>query len=390
MAGKKAFAKGKVKKEKIEVAERKKLSVNDKIKELEKEISTTKYNKRTQHAVGLMKAKLAMLKERAVQRSSVGKAKGDDRFSVRKTGDGTVILLGFPSVGKSTLLNKLTRAKSDVAAYAFTTLSVVPGLMEYKHAKIQILDVPGIVSGAAAGTGRGKEVLGVVRNCDLILILVDALYPSHYEAILKEVYETGVRVNQIKPDVRIIKKERGGLGIGCTVKLTKIDKKTISDIAREMKLNNADILIRTDIDADQFIDVIEGNRKYVKQLTIITKIDLVDEEKLKKLCEKIKPDVLVSAEKGIGIEELRDKIFDKLGFIRIYLKEVNKPADMKEPLIMFKGCTIGDVCSKLHRDFVDKFRFARIWGESAKFDAQIFRKLEKELSDEDILELHIS
>ncbi len=78
-----------------------------------------------------------------------------------------------------------------------------------------------------------------------------------------------------------------------------------------------------------------------------------------------------------------------MGFIRIFLKEANKKADMEEPLIMTKGSTIHDVCNKLHRDFIDKFKFARLWGPSAKFDGQVFRKLNKGLADKDILELHM-
>jgi len=388
MAGKEGKAKGK-KQGKVELTERKKLSTNDQIKELEERISKTKYNKKTQHAIGLYKAKLAMLREKAIARSSTGKAKGDDRFSVRRTGDGTAVLLGFPSVGKSTLLNKLTSAKSDIAAYSFTTLSAVPGLLVYKFAKIQIIDVPGIVSGAASGRGRGKEVLSMLRNADLILILIDALYPEHYDALLEEIFETGIRINQEKPDVKVTKKAKGGVGIGATVKLTKIDTKTITDIARAMKLNNVDILIRTNIDADQLIDVINGNRVYTNALTVLTKIDLVDSDKLEEIKKKIKPDVMVSAEKGIGIEDLKEAIFKRMGFIRLYLKEVNKKADMEEPLIIFKNSTIRDVCMKLHRDFVDKFKFARVWGSSAKFDGQRFLKLDKVLQDEDVLELHM-
>lgn len=387
MAGKKGVFIGK-KKNVVEV-ERKKLTLAEQIKDLEKQIAETKYNKKTQFAIGLMKAKLAMMKEKALQRSSAGKARGDERFAVRKTGDATAVLLGFPSVGKSTLLNKLTNAKSDVAAYAFTTLRIVPGVMEYNHAKIQILDVPGIVSGAASGRGRGKEVLGMIRNADLILILVDALYPQHYKAILDELRETGVRINQKKADVKITKKARGGIGIGATIKLTKIDDKTIKEIMREMGLSNADILIREDIDADQLIDIIEGKTVYVKALTIITKIDLVDEEKLRQICEEIKPDALVSAENNIGIEKLKEKIFNRLGFIRIFLKEVNKKPDLEEPLIMFRGCAVKDVCLKLHRDFMTKFKFARVWGKSAKFDGQIFHSADKPLEDEDILEIHL-
>ena len=388
MAGKKGIKIGK--KKTAEVVERKDLTIQEKIKELEEEISRTKYNKKTQHAIGLLKAKLAVLKERALQRSSVGKSKGDDRFSVRKTGDGTVVLLGFPSVGKSTLLNKLTNAKSDVGAYSFTTLMAVPGLMEHKYAKIQIIDLPGIVSGAASGKGRGKEILGILRNAELILILVEALNPKHYKAMLKEVYAAGIRINQEKPDVKITKKERGGIVVGTTVKLTKIDKKTVKEIARVMKLNNAEILIRTDIDADQLIDIIEGERKYTKALTIITKMDLVSEGKIKDMSKKINPDLAVAAENGVGIDELKELIYNKMELIRIFLKEVNKKADMEEPLIMFKGCTIRDVCLKLHRDFVDKFKFARVWGKSAKFDGQLFRKLDRVLLDKDVLELHLN
>ncbi len=387
MVGKQGFKKGKFKEK--EIVERKELSANERMAQLQEEIAKVKYNKKTQHAIGLMKAKLAALKDRAAIRASVGKAKGDDRFAVRRTGDGTVLILGFPSVGKSTLLNKITNAKSDVAAYSFTTLKAVPGLLQYGFAKIQIIDVPGIVSGAASGRGRGKEVLGMLRNADLILILVDALYPKHYPAILEEVRETKVRINVAKPDVRIVKKERGGININEAVKLTKIDHETISGIAREMRLNNADIMIREDIDADQLIDMIAGDRMYTKALTVLTKIDLLGKDELDSVVKEVQPDVMVSAEQGVGIEELKKAIYDKMGFIRIFLKEANKKPDMEEPLIMFSGCTIKDVCLKLHRNFVDNFKFARVWGKSAKFEGQAFRRLDKELADGDIVELHV-
>ena len=128
-----------------------------KVKELEEELSTTKYNKKTQHHIGLVKAKLAKIKE-DYQKKAAGKGK-QEGFSVKRTGDATAIIVGFPSVGKSTLLNAITNANSPVGAYAFTTLTCIPGLMEYSHAKIQVLDVPGIVEGAATGRGRGREVL---------------------------------------------------------------------------------------------------------------------------------------------------------------------------------------------------------------------------------------
>ena len=104
-----------------------------KVKELEEQLSTTKYNKSTQHHIGLVKAQLAKLKE-DYKRKAAAKG-GGTGFSVRRTGDATVIMVGFPSVGKSTLLNSITNANSPVGAYAFTTLTCIPGLLEYNHAK---------------------------------------------------------------------------------------------------------------------------------------------------------------------------------------------------------------------------------------------------------------
>ena len=363
----------------------KKDTILEKIKELEEQISKTKYNKKTQHAIGLYKAQLAKLKEKQKARSGGKKGEG---YSVRKTGDGTVVLLGFPSVGKSTLLNATTNANSPVGSYAFTTLTVIPGILSYKYAKIQILDVPGVVYGAAAGTGRGKEVLAVIRNADLILFLIEVFHPEHYEALKKEVYDSGVRINAKIPDVKIVKTPRGGINVGTTVKLTKLDKKTVEDILKEFKISNANVVIREDIDADQLIDIIEGNKICLPAITVLNKIDMIEKEGLNKVKKKIKPDLCVSAEKNIGIDDLKELIYKKLRIIRIYLKEYNKKADMEEPLIMWQDCTLKDLCLKLHKDFVDEFKFAKIWG-SSRFPGQMIVKLSYELKDKDIVELRM-
>ena len=70
-----------------------------------------------------------------------------------------VYFAGFPSVGKSTLLTNLAGVYSEVASYEFTTLTTVPGVIRYKGAKIQLLDLPGIIEGAKDGKGRGRQVI---------------------------------------------------------------------------------------------------------------------------------------------------------------------------------------------------------------------------------------
>jgi uncharacterized protein len=360
---------------------------NAKIKELEQEISKTKVNKKTEGAVGLLKAKLAQLKEKSELRSKKKTGQSEYGYSVRKSGDATVILLGFPSAGKSTLLNKLTGTDSEVGNYAFTTLTVIPGMLRYKKANIQILDVPGIVSGAASGRGRGREVLSIMGSADLILVLVDVNHPSHYNAIMKEIHEAHIRMNKVKPELYITKKSKDGINIGKTVPIN-IDNDTIKAILRTYKIVNADVLIRSKVDVDGLIDAIEGNKRYIKGLVCLTKTDTVSKERVEEVKKKLNADVTISAIKEENIADLKETIFKKLDLIRVYLKEPNKEADLKEPLIIKRDSTIGDVCHKLHQDFIKKFKFARIWGKSAKFPGQRLM-LTHVLKDKDILELHI-
>lgn len=361
---------------------REKLSTTDQIRELEEKISKTKYNKKTQFAIGQMKAKLAKLREKA----SGGGGGGGAGFAVKKSGDGTVVLLGFPSVGKSTLMNKLTGTKSETGAYAFTTLGVIPGTVKYKGATIQILDVPGIVKGAAAGSGRGKEVLAVLRSADLVLMLIDCLHEAHLKVLEKEVFDAGLRLDKKKPDVRIKKKDRGGVSVASTVRLTKLETSTIKQILKEFSISNADVVIRDDIDADDLIDVITGNRVYTKSTIVLSKIDLASKEKLLELKKKYGIEMGVSAESNINIEKLKEFLFQKLKFIRIFTKERGKKPDMDEPLILMDGSTIEDVCRKLHKDFVKKFKYSKIWGPSAKFPGQT-KMLDHIVKDGDIVEI---
>jgi small GTP-binding protein len=357
------------------------MSLDEEIKDIEDEIRKTPYNKATSHHIGRLKAKLARLKEDIQKRAS--SKGGGDGYNVKKSGDATVVLVGYPSVGKSTVLNRLTDAKSAVAAYEFTTLDVIPGTLLHNHAIIQILDVPGLVKGAASGRGKGKEVISVIRNADLVAFIIDVFHTNHLFTLEKELYDAGIRINTRRPDARVIRKFRGGVNINCTVEL-EFDESIINSILKEYKIHNAEVLIREPVNIDEFIDALLGHRKYINAITIINKMDLVDEEFRSDIRTQFPDALLISANEDKNLDQLKDAIFEELDFIRIYMKPQGEPADMDEPMIVQSGVNVGDICDKLHREFRRRFRYAQVWGKSAKHEGQR-AGLEHTLMDGDIL-----
>ena len=343
------------------------MSLTDKIAEIEEEIANTKYNKATQHHIGKLKAKLAQLREDVVTSSSGPKGSG---YGVRKAGDATVALVGLPSVGKSTLLNCLTDADSETGSYAFTTLDVVPGVLKYNDANIQILDLPGLIEGAARGAGRGKEVLSVIRSADLIVHVVDATEPAPH-VILKELYDSGLRLNSRPPNGSISKTGIGGIEV-ISITEQELEEEAIKTIVREYGIVNAQVVLRQKITIDDLVDILAKTRVYAPSFNVLTKVDMVNSDQLKEASSTFGSEgfVEISAPTGKGIEKLKKKIYEYLDFISIYMKPQGEKADLEEPMVVRKGTTIAEISQRLHRDFIRKFRYSQVWGPSAKFPGQ--------------------
>jgi small GTP-binding protein len=155
-------------------------------------------------------------------------------------------------------MSKLTGTHSEVGAYEFTTLTTVPGIVQYKGAKLQILDLPGIIEGAKDGKGRGRQVIAVARTCSLIFIVLDVLKPLTDKGIIeKELEGFGIRLNKKPPNIAFKKKEKGGITVTNTVPLTNFDADEIKAVLSEYRIHNADVNIKEDCTIDEFIDVIE-------------------------------------------------------------------------------------------------------------------------------------
>jgi len=363
------------------------MGIPEKIKVIQDEIHKTQINKATEFHIGLLKAKIAKLKRELDENThgkTVSSGGGNVGFDVRKAGDATVVLIGFPSVGKSTLLNSLTNAKSKTGVYSFTTLTAVPGMLEYNGSQIQILDLPGIIEGASAGKGLGKRVLSVARNANLILIVLDVFQIHHLEVLKKELFEIGIKVNERPPDVVVEKTTTGGISINIQAPI-QVNENFIKNVMRINGYHNGRITIKEKgLTIDQLIDVLSGNRIYIPSLVVVNKIDL-DPQYLKSMTSKLNiPFVAVSADTNTNIENLKKEIYNKLDFIRIYMKPKGKEADFIEPLIMPRGSTVHNICGKIHRNMIRDFKFAQVWGKSVKFEGQKVG-LDHKVLDEDVL-----
>ncbi len=184
------------------------------IADIELEMSRTQENKATAFHLGMLKGKLAKLKREIVEGSKSKAGPAGEGFDVSKSGDARIGMVGFPSVGKSTLLTKLTGTFSKMASYEFTTLTCIPGVLKHKGAKLQLLDLPGIIEGAKDGKGRGKQVISVAKTCSIIVIVLDATKPlTHKKIIERELEGFGIRLNKEKPNIEIRKKLKGGISV---------------------------------------------------------------------------------------------------------------------------------------------------------------------------------
>jgi len=288
----------------------------------------------------------------------------------------------------------LTDTDSEIASYEFTTLTCIPGVIYYKEAKIQLLDLPGIIEGASHGKGKGRQVVAVAKSSDLILMILDASKErgaKHRQILEMELNAVGIRLNETPPDVYFKRKNTGGVKFSSTVKLTHLGDnpfKVVKDILNEYRIHNCEILVRQDITVDQFIDVIEGNRKYVKCLYIYNKIDVCTIEFIDKLARR-ENSVVISCTLNLGLDYLLEKIWDCLELVRIYTKKKGEPPSFNEPLILTTGrggTTVEEGCKLIHKELIENFKCAWIWGSSTKHNPQRVG-LKHMLQDEDVVQV---
>ncbi|KAJ9559699.1 hypothetical protein OSB04_004859 [Centaurea solstitialis] len=394
------------------------MGIIERIKEIEAEMARTQKNKATEYHLGQLKAKIAKLRTQLLEppKGSSGAGEG---FEVTKYGHGRVALIGFPSVGKSTLLTMLTGTHSEAASYEFTTLTCIPGIIHYNDTKIQLLDLPGIIEGASEGKGRGRQVIAVSKSSDIVLMVLDAsktltLMPStkcqsegHRQILTKELEAVGLRLNKKPPqsgtsvyliasslwqlqasDNILQKKKTGGISFNSTMQLTHVDEKLCYQILHEYKIHNAEVLFREDATVDDLIDVIEGNRKYMKCIYVYNKIDVVGIDDVDKLSRQPNS-IVISCNLKLNLDRLLAKMWEAMGLVRVYTKPQGQQPDFSDPVVLSAdrgGCTVEDFCNHIHRSLVKDVKYVLVWGSSARHYPQ-HCGLSHVLQDEDVVQI---
>ncbi len=309
-------------------------AIPEKIKALESMLAIMPKHKGTDKLRGQLRSKLSKLKSESQKKGRMER-KGS-LFNVKREGTAQVLLLGFSNVGKSQLVLALTNAYPEVANYPITTRKPVPGMMLFENIQIQLVDAPPI------NFEIGEAWLSpMVRNADAFIIMVDLDNdPSaQMEGILSKLEE--MRVKPIGFESKIIHEGEDFLE----------PKKTL------IAANKLDI---------------EGAQEKSRML--------------KERYERCFPIFPLSAQKGIGLEELKRGIFEALDIMRVYTKPPGKKPDFSEPVILKKGSTVEDAGYSVHKDFVKNMKFARIWG-SEKYQGQMVKR-DYVLHDGDVVEFH--
>lgn len=302
----------------------------EKIAALEDLMATVPKHKGTDHLRADLRRKLSQLnKEAQEQRRKKGGGR-DSLYNVPREGAAQVALAGFANSGKSSILANLTKAVPVIADYPLSTVLPCPGMMPYEDIQIQLIDLPPIPNEATDGW-----VSGIMRVADALLIVIDLAEDAdtQMELLLDQIGKWNIRTEKPREgETRVLVKRA----------LVAANKKDLPGA-----MENFDRLRSA-----------RGSRF---------------------------PMVALSCLKKEGLEDLKRGIFQLVSIIRVYSKPPGKDPDLSMPYTVPAGSTVMDVAEKVHKDFVTKLKYARVWG-SAKFDGMRVERTHV-LKDRDIIEL---
>jgi len=263
-----------------------------------------------------LRRRISKLKSKQQQKKKLGRR--DRSYTIEREGVGQVVLLGTPNVGKSALVAALTNADPPVADFPHSTWKPTPGMMYFENVQIQLIDMPPV-----SKEHTEPWLLDIARRADIILVVVDVQTDP---------------MQQLEETVSFLKDNR---------------------IA---PLGMADLYGVTD------------RWTFVSFLVVANKSDEQSTEENFEIFKSLVEDdwslIPVSAKTGRNFDLLRQTLFTNLEIIRVYTKVPGKGPDRKAPFVLKKGSRLEDLASKIHKDFLEKLKYAKVWGKDV-YDGQI-------------------
>ena len=367
-----------------------------KLQKMQEFLSCVPQHKGTMKLRGQIKKKMAVIRKdlEDKKRKGTGKGSGGPKLFIEKEGTAQIALLGDTNVGKSCLLSALTNANVTVSPTPYCTREPVPGIMNYMDVQFQVVEAPALMRGSADGRAWGLQTLGLARNADGLILMVDLSRDpvEQLELVLGELEKTRVLVAKPKGKVDIDRRYAGAaLRIILVGKLLGTTMREVEDLLRSYKISDAIVRISGEVTLEDVEDSIFESTIYKPALVVANKLDVKGAQAnlrvLKRYVNGKLPVIAVSCERRIGLDELGSALFESLGVIRIYTKEPGMKVHSDHPFALRRGATVNDLAKNIHKEFVSNFLFAMVWAKRLRFSPKKVG-LSFVLEDGDIVEIH--
>jgi ribosome-interacting GTPase 1 len=368
----------------------------DKIQRMQEFLSLVPQHKGTMKLRGQVKKKMAVLSKEIEERKQKQRAgRSGPKLFIEKEGAAQVAVLGVTNVGKSCLLGAVTNANVLVSPAAYATREPVPAVMNFEDVQFQLVEAPAVMQGSADGRAWGLQTLGLARNADGLIVMVDLSRDAvgQLRLVLGELEKARVLIHKPRGKVDIDRRYMGaGLRVILVGKLLDCTLRDVKALLRSYRIGDATVKISGDVRLDDVEDAIFESTTYRPTVVVANKLDVADAAaELKRVNHSIEgrvPVVAVSCEKRVGLEHLGSVLFEALAVIRVYTKQPGAREPSQRPFTLKRGATVADLARSIHTDFERDFAFARVWADRLVFSPQKVG-VGFALEDGDVVEIHV-
>ncbi len=367
----------------------------ERIKRMEEFLSLVPKHKGTAKTCAQVKKQMSALRKEIEEKKKKKAGKSGPKVFLEKEGAAQIVLMSLTKSGKSSLLRSVTNSKVEVSPNPYTTREPVPGIMEYEDLQFQIIEAPALMPGAADGRAWGLQTLGMARNADGLIIVIDLSQEpiKQLTCITDEMNKARISTSKQKSKVDIERKYMGaGLRIVVLGRLVDCTFKEVEKLLRGYNVSDAFVKIYGEATLSDIEEAVFESMVFKPTIIIANKIDLEGAEGnfrlLKAYVGDKLPVIAVSAVTKEGLDKLGVTLFRTLEIIRVYTKEPNERQYSKKPFILKKGATIYDLAKAIHSDFKENFNFAKVWSKRLVFSPQRVGPT-FHLEDGDVVEIHL-